>query len=152
MDQLNLFDLEEAIPEESAAPENNLFHPEKAHWYLTEHTPISQICKVIGVIPAYVKSPTEDRIRRDYPTNEFGEMLNIWSAYVWAIAQTIPYKERDKKNDINGWLAAGDMLKNARDEKKPILLELRDYRQQDYRDLEVVEYLPEPEKSEEEKR
>lgn len=142
--QLTIFDM----LLEPEVEETKLFQSEKAKWhqksFWIQYMPRDWVCGVIGIIPEYLLSPIESGVRKGYPTKDWGDQVDIWSNYVYSISQLIPYHERGE-NDINGWTAACEMLKVARDERKPIKMAIWDRHVDSFTDLEVLEYLTEEE-------
>ena len=126
--------------------EKNLFKEEDAKWGQKDrwikYLPNEWICGVIGIVPSYLYSPMEKGVRAGYPTEDLDKQRQIWSNYVYSISLLIPYHERGEE-DINGWSAACEKLAKARDERKPIELSIWRSDAAYYKDLEVIEYLPE---------
>src|SRR5690606_39794791 len=60
--------------------------------------------------------------------------------YAYSISKMIPYHERGEE-DANGWSAACEILKQSRDERKPIELFIWKYQAPLFEELEVVKYL-----------
>lgn len=140
--QLTIFDVL-AEPESSQEePEEHLFITERANWHqlshLIKHMPHGRLCEVVGFIPEDVKSPLESNDRGAYLTAGIDDK---WAAYVWAIAQKIPFEKR-ALNDPNGWEQAGEILKEARTGRQPVELAIWDYQKEYFQDFEVIEYLP----------
>lgn len=131
--QMDIFEMLEVI-EETAV---EVFNPAKAKWHVKNPMIRNEMqCAVLGIIPADVLEPRE----RIYSDEDWGHQQDTWAAYVWSIAQLIPYKER-AKDDINGWSAAMKRFVQARDEKEPIVLEISETWADNFKDLEVLEYL-----------
>lgn len=130
--QIDIFEMLEVM-EETAV---ECFDPLKANWHAKSVIQHELQCTVLGVIPESVLEPSE----RIYTDEHWGEQQDTWCAYVWSIAQGIPYKER-AKDDINGWLAAMKIFIEVRDKQGPIKLEISEVWADNFKGLEVLEYL-----------
>lgn len=135
--QMDIFDILDVAPE----PQGPVyFKKQYANWQPTKLFPAEKNCRVVGIIPVNVWDPSERKWVGIYPGEDWGEQQDIWSAYVWAIALLIPQSER-AANDPNAWEAASAKLKEVRDHKTPIVLEIWEHNADLFSGLEVVEYL-----------
>lgn len=113
------------------------FDPKVADWKETkskEHT-----CEVLALIPKEILSPFERKKIR-IGTDEWHYQQDLWSAYVTAIANGIPYTARSK-NDINGWSAACALLEEHRGSKNSVKLKFNIRYKDMFFDSEIIEYL-----------
>lgn len=135
--QMDIFDILDVPPEETGPV---YFQKESANWQPTKLFPAETNCRVVGIIPENIWAPSERKWVGSYQGPDWGEQQDTWSAYVWAIALLIPYKDR-AANDPNGWEAAAELFKKARDHKTPITLEIWEHNIELFKELIVVEYL-----------
>lgn len=138
--QLTIFDML-LDPQKSKA---ELFIEENANWHQESHwiryLPNSWACNVIGIIPKSVLSPLERGESIGISSDEWQKQQNIWKEYAYSISKMIPYHERGEE-DANGWSAACEILKQSRDERKPIELFIWKFQAPFFEELEVIEYL-----------
>lgn len=138
--QLTIFDM----LQDPQKPKVELFSEDKANWHQeshwVKHLPNDWTCNVIGIIPASVLSPSERGGSMEISSDEWQKQQNIWREYAYSISKMIPYHERGEE-DVNGWSAACEILKQSRDERKPIELFIWKWQAAAFEGLEVVEYL-----------
>lgn len=138
--QLTIFDM----LQEPQEPKAELFSEDKANWnqerHWVNHLPNDWTCNVLGIVPTSVQSPLERGDSMAIDSDEWKKQQNIWKEYAYSISKMIPYHERGEE-DTNGWSAACEMLKQSRDERKPIELFIWKWQVPLFEELVVVEYL-----------